>query len=565
MPELVLIEGPAGIGKSRLVDELISRAAGTGVRVLAARGAHLERDFPFGVVRQLFEPLLADARERERLLAGAAASATPIFEASVPSGPGDGSFAALNGLYWLAANIAEEGPLLLVVDDVHWCDPPSLRYIAYVARRLAGSEILLALTLRTGEPGTDPVLVAELASSAEALRIAPRPLSEEGVAGLIADRLGAEPDEAFTAACRDATGGNPLLLRQLLSSLAEEGVRPVAGEVAAVQRIGPRAISRTVLVRLHRLGDHAVAVAQALAVLGVTDQRTSAALAGLMMEETAVAAAALVRAEILGPQAPATFVHPLVRDAIYHEMPFADRIMRHARAAAILAERDAPPEQIATHLLAAPRRGDPWVVEVLATAAASARAKGAADTAVSLLTRAIEEPPPLERQPDLLLDLGLAETLTSGPAAATHLREAWQRLEDPRRRAYAAAILARTLFFTAPAREAAAVAQGRRRRDASRARGRAAGPARHRAGRGPLRVGRLPDSGGPRGGGDRGRRTGSQDARGDGLVLPGDDRSHRRALRGARRASARRRCAHRGRPRPIPGSRADGAHDGGSR
>src|SRR5689334_4137901 len=458
-PGLVLIEGPAGIGKSRLVGELIGRARGAGMRVLMARGAHLERDFPFGVVRQLFEPALADATDRERLLAGAAAPAGAVFEASVPTGPGDGSFAALHGLYWLAANIAEESPLLLVVDDVHWCDAPSLRYLAYVARRLAGSGILLALSLRTGEPGTDPVLVAELTSSPDARHIAPRPLSEAGVAGLIADRLSAAPEEPFTAACLEATGGNPLLLRQLLTSLAEEGVRPAAREVEAVNRIGPRAISRTVLARLHRLGDHAVAVAQALAVLGVTDARTTAALCGLTMEETAAAASALARAEILGPQAPATFVHPLVRDAIYYEIPFAERVMRHAQAAAILAERDAPPEQIATHLLAAPRRGDPGVVDVLATAAGSARAKGAADTAVALLTRAIEEPPPAERRPELLLELGVAETLTSGPDAAAHLREAWESLEDPRRRAHAAAILARTLFFTAPAGEAADVAR----------------------------------------------------------------------------------------------------------
>ena len=456
---LVLIEGPAGIGKSRLVDELVGRARQNGVRVLAAHGAHLERDFPYGVVRQLFEPALAE--DRGWLLAGAAASAAPIFQTFASPGPvaGDGSFAALHGLYWMAANIAEDGPLLLVVDDVHWCDPPSLRYLAYVARRLAGSGIRLALSLRSGEPGTDPVLVAELAATFDALRITPRPLSEAGVAGLIAGRLGAEPEELFSAACLEATGGNPLLLRQLLSSLAEEGVRPLASEVEAVSNIGPRAISRTVLLRLHRLGPDAVAIAQALAVLGLTDQRTSAELAGLTMEQTAVAAAALVRAEILGPTAPATFVHPLVRDAIYHEIPFADRIMRHARAATLLAERDAPPEQIATHLLAAPRRGNAWVVDTLAAAAASARAKGAADTAVSLLARAIEEPPEPERQPELLLELGLAETLTSGPAAATHLREAWERHEDPRRRAYAAAILARTLFFTAPAREAAEVAR----------------------------------------------------------------------------------------------------------
>ena len=79
---------------------------------------------------------------------------------------GDGSFAALHGLYWLTANLAEDGRLLLVVDDLHWCDAPSLRYLGFVARRLAGSGIVLALGLRSGEPGIDPVLVAELASDA---------------------------------------------------------------------------------------------------------------------------------------------------------------------------------------------------------------------------------------------------------------------------------------------------------------------------------------------------------------------------------------------------------------
>ncbi len=455
---LVLIDGPAGIGKSRLVEALAVAAGQHGVRVRVARGAHLERDFPFGVVRQLFEAPLTDPRERERLLAGAAGSAATVFDVvGGPAASGDGSFAALHGVYWLAANLAEDRPLMLVVDDLHWCDAPSLRCLAYIARRLPGSGIALALSLRTGEPGTDSVLVAELASHPDAVRIAPRPLTEAGVTGLVAQRLGDEGHPAFVDACMEATGGNPLLLGQLLSSLAVEGVRPDAGEVDAVRRIGPGAISRTVLLRLYRLGPDAVAVAQALAVLGPADMRVVAALADLGEADAAAAAAALTRADILAPHAPARFVHPLVRDAIYHEMPFSERNLRHARAAAVLAERDAPPEQIATHLLIAPRRGDPWVVDVLAAAAAAARARGAADTAVSLLARAIEEPPAAERRPRLLLDLGVAETLTSGPAAAAHLREAWQALDDPRQRARTAAILGRVLFFTAPPGEAAAV------------------------------------------------------------------------------------------------------------
>jgi len=455
----VLIDGPAGIGKSRLVEALAAAAEQRGMRVLVARGAHLERDFPFGVVRQLFEALLTDPRERERLLAGAAASAAAVFDVvgAAPAAPADGSFAALHGVYWLAANLADERPLMLVVDDLHWCDAPSLRCLAYIARRLPGSGIVLALSLRTGEAGTDAVLVAELASSPAAVRVAPRPLTEAGMTRLVAERLGPGGDPAFIHACMEATGGNPLLLGQLLSSLAEEGVRPVAGEVGAVRQIGPRAISRTVLLRLHRLGPHAVAVAQALAVLGLAEMRVAAALADLSEAETSAAASALARADIFGQHAPAQFVHPLVRDAIYYEIPFSERTLRHARAAAILAEHDAPAEQIATHLLIAPRHGDPWVVDVLAAAAAAARARGAADTAVSLLTRAIEEPPAAERRPQLLLDLGVAETLTSGAAAAAHLHDAWQALDDPRQRAHAAAILGRVLFFTAPPGEAAAV------------------------------------------------------------------------------------------------------------
>ena len=111
------------------------------MRVLSARGGELEREFPFGVVRQLFEPLLVDRELAERVLAGSARSAVPVFDA-VPApaedDQSDSSFAALHGLYWLTVNLAAEGPLLLAVDDLHWCDRPSLRFLAYIARRLEG-------------------------------------------------------------------------------------------------------------------------------------------------------------------------------------------------------------------------------------------------------------------------------------------------------------------------------------------------------------------------------------------------------------------------------------------
>ena len=151
-----LIEGPAGLGKTRLLAELRRLAEAGGARVLSARASDLERDYPFGVVRQLLEGVLLDPAAAERALAGAAAPARAVFEFA-GSDPADqsGSFAALHGLYWVCVNLAGERPLAVVVDDIHWADSPSLRFLAYLARRLEGLPVLLAATLRTGEPGTD--------------------------------------------------------------------------------------------------------------------------------------------------------------------------------------------------------------------------------------------------------------------------------------------------------------------------------------------------------------------------------------------------------------------------
>jgi DNA-binding CsgD family transcriptional regulator len=163
----------------------------------------------------------------------------------------------------------------------------------------------------------------------------------------------------------------------------------------------------------------------------------------------AVATGALARAEILRPEPPVGFVHPLVRDAVYHELPVGERELQHSRAARLLAETGAPAEQVAAHLLAVPARtGEAWVVERLEEAGREAMRKGAGDSAVTYFRRALEEETSLERRPRVLFELGTAEGLTTGPAAAAHLQAAYASTPDPLERARVAEVLARTLLFT---------------------------------------------------------------------------------------------------------------------
>jgi predicted ATPase len=215
---VALIEGPAGIGKSRLLAEARVRADDR-MTVLTARCGELERDFSFGAVRQLLEPVA----DRVRLLAGAAAPAAGVLEA--PGGATEGSFAVLHGLYWAVLNLAEERPVLLALDDLQWSDRPSLRFVAYLVRRLEGSPVLVAATLRSTEPGTDPALIAEIAADPLCEAVRPAPLGNGAVIELVTAQLGA-PDPRFVAACREATGGNPLLLRHLIAALEQDGVAP---------------------------------------------------------------------------------------------------------------------------------------------------------------------------------------------------------------------------------------------------------------------------------------------------------------------------------------------------
>ena len=357
---VVAVEGPPGIGKTRLGEEAATLARDAGMTVLSASGSELEQEFAFGAMRQLFEPVLANADdERHRtLFEGAARLAAPALglESATPVADGpDARFPMIHGLYWLTANLAAEAAVLLWVDDLQWVDRPSQRFLAYLSRRLADLPVLLVVGLRPALPGEDRAEADAIVSGRQTLLIEPGPLSVEAVAILAERRLGMPPDPAFAEECRRLTGGNALLVEEMLGELEETGAGADAATARALGAIGLERVGRRVQRRLDSLPGPASALARAVAVLGDGySLDVGAALAGLAGEDAARAADTLIAADVLAGEPLLRFRHPLVRAAAADGLSAPARAAAHARAARTLAEREAPAAVVAAHLLGSP-------------------------------------------------------------------------------------------------------------------------------------------------------------------------------------------------------------------
>lgn len=485
--QLAVVQGPAGIGKTRLLAAGRAEAERAGTRVLAARGSELERTFAYGVVRQLFEPVLAAAIEVERaeLLGGAAGQAAALLGHADPTldprGGRDASFAMLHGLFWLTANLCAQGPLLVAVDDLHWCDVPSLRFLIHLLPRLEGLPLVTLVALRPAEPGADQHLLTQIITDPTALLLRPAPLSQAGSTRLVRALLAgadqtAQADDVFCAACHAATGGNPLLIRELAGAAAAEGVAPNAAGAARLAQLGAGAIEQRVALRLARLGPAAAALCAAVAILGDGAESTrAAALAGLGFGEALETARQLAAIEILTPSGPTLprplvsdasshlpggllgFVHPLVRAAVYEGLSPVERLDGHARAAQLLVEDGATAEKVAAHLLVVPPAGDVRVVATLRRAANEAFLRGSPEAALTYLERCLKEPPPPEQRAEVLVQLGAAAQLVDATKAAEHLRAALALTDRPERGAVTAQMLGHALFLAGRTDEAVEV------------------------------------------------------------------------------------------------------------
>lgn len=454
---LLLIEGDAGIGKTGLVQTAATSADGLGMRVLRARGAELERDLAFGVVRELLGPWRRadDAGVHD----GAAALAAPVLGREPAEARRTDLFSVLHGLYWLVADLAADRPVLLVVDDGHWCDEPSLRFLAYLARRLDGVAAGLLVATRPTPLPPQRVLLDLLVAEPVATTVRPRPLGVDGVRTLVEAALGPS-DAAFVAACRSATGGNPFLVTELLAELAAAGVAARREDVDRIAAVVPRGVQRAVLVRLASLPTASADLARAAAVLGDgADARRAARLVGVGDGELGEAVDALVAARLVVPDVALTFVHPLLRAAVTSTMGPAALAATHRRAAVLLAEEGESGDLLVPHLLGATATGDGWVVDVLRDAARRATARGAPEAAMRYLERAMAEPPPPALRHAVLLELGRAAMTAGHPRALDHAMAARAEASDTAARGRATLLLGRVMFESGRTAEAVRMCQ----------------------------------------------------------------------------------------------------------
>ncbi len=428
---LVVVSGPIGVGKTALLGAVAARAGATAA-VLGATGSTLERLFPFGVVRQLCEPVVAelDEDERARVDEGLTEFAKPLFVGeNCLSVPVDARAPVMqqvmHGVRHVLTVYGENRPVLLLVDDVQWADGESLRCLGYLANRLAGTGVLMVVTVREGSPdGDNPGVRDLLACASRVLRLGP--LSATGVRSIVRQLFGEPGSERFVRACGEVSRGNPMVLRAVLDELVTAACRPDDSVVARVHECRPALLRERMAARLRAQPEPAMAFLRALSCLGpAAEPDMLARLAGLDDIGYSEVVRSLSGQGFLLPDRTPAFAHPVVREAVDRLTSPAQAERLHVTAASLLHAAGRRVELVANHLLAVPSQQAVWAVDVLRAAADAAARQGEVDAATRYLRRALlGTAPESVNRADLLLELATVERAVDASASTRHVLEA---------------------------------------------------------------------------------------------------------------------------------------------
>ncbi|WP_155886262.1 AAA family ATPase [Actinoalloteichus caeruleus] len=451
---LTAVVGPLGIGRTALLRSVADQLEETAdTRVVLASGAPLEREFAHGVTRQLFEPAIwsADPERRSRWFAGAAAPAAPLLDAD-PGPPDPGPPEPVPpatlwpALRALAANLAAERPLLVVVDDLQWVDTESLRWLGYLARRLAGVPVtVVAAAWDVGCWSERPDVQDVLAAATRTLR--PRPLGVDAARTLARDRFGAPVEEEFVTRAHAASGGNPMFLTGILDAVASSGAPATADQLTAEDSPWSGLLGDRLTTWLDAVVAPVRDVGRAVLVLGEeATPELVADLVGLDQLTCDRSLHVLGQLGLVHVDGTCSFRHPCASAAVDRAMGVAERERLRQAAALLLHQRGRPPERVAEHLLAVTTPQHAWATRVLREAADTALRRGAPRKAADYLRRLLLDVDDGVVRARLLVELALAEREFDRAAARRHLTQAVPLLPHPRERAVAATRLAPELL-----------------------------------------------------------------------------------------------------------------------
>ncbi len=435
---LLVLRGEAGLGKTALLAETRRIAETRGCTVWSARGSETLSSVPFNVVRQLLQPALLSLmpeEAREYLgdwydIAGPALGITePGDRQADPQGVCDGLVAAVRRL------ARRDWPLVLLIDDAHWADQETLRWLAAFAEHVGEQNVLVVVARRPGETSSGDSArhldsVAAAGSSVATLSA----LTPDATTGLTRATLGAHADAPFCREVWAVTGGNPYETVELLAKVQDSEFEPTESAAAELRALNRAARGGGLVARLETLGIEATRFAWAAAILGTgISVDLVAELATMNLDEAVRCAEKLRTARILTESDPAggqpddgelQFVHPLIATAVYNSIPDALRTAMHGIAARVVTDNGHGAAVAARHLLEVHPDDDEELVEQLREAAREHLAVGAPDAACRCLERALLEPPLPAVHARVLHELGCATLLTAPARTIDHLQAA---------------------------------------------------------------------------------------------------------------------------------------------
>ncbi|MFF9378371.1 ATP-binding protein [Streptomyces griseoluteus] len=436
---LLLFRGEAGVGKTALLAEIRRIAERRGCVVWSARAGETLKSVPFHVLRQLLQPALAaltqdEARDYLASWYDISGPALGIVE------PGEGSpdpSYVCDGLVYAVRRLAlRTYPLVLLVDDAHWADLETLRWLAAFAQRLADLPVLVVVARRPGEAhGESARLLDEIAAAGRPVSNLSA-LTPQATAGLTRATVGPQADDPFCREVWAVTGGNAYDTVELLAKVRDRELQPREDRAAELRDLNRSARGGGLVSRLRELGVEPTKFAWAAAILGTGSPVGLVARLAMMDAATAARCAELlcdarILAEVVpDPAAPQPqdvtleFVHPLIASAVYDSITDAMRTAMHGIAANIVAETGRSAAEAARHLLKVHPEGDESLVEQLREAAREHLAVGAPDAACTCLERALTEPPLPEVRAQVLYELGRARLLSAPALTIEHLRDA---------------------------------------------------------------------------------------------------------------------------------------------